>query len=100
MDWKGAFHIIDDVLGKINEAASIPGVNLIPYVATVGSAASVLRAGLEAGVDIADRALKVKEVFDKPGLPSKADLDALDAELEALEAEIDAPLPPKEEGEG
>ncbi len=96
--WSSAFSAIQTALGAISAAASIPGVNLIPYVSTVTAAANAISAGLNAAVNVAPYIAAVAKTFTG-GLPTDVDLAALDAKIADLEALGDAALPPKEDGE-
>lgn len=96
--WKQAFDVINLALGVISTAGNTPGVNLIPYVSTVAAAAGALKAGLNAAVNIAPYVEAITKTF-ADGLPTESDRAALDAKIAELEALIDAPLPPKEDGE-
>lgn len=98
VSWKGAFDVIQQALSVVAAAGSIPGVNLIPYVGTITAAAGALQAGINAGKNVAPYVEAIQETF-KGGLPSASKLSALDARIKELEARVDAPLPPKEEGE-
>lgn len=98
-DWKQAFEVINTALGVINTAGNTPGINLIPYVGTVSAAAGALQAALKAGVSIAPYVVAIKDTFMGGGLPSQDKLDALDAKIADLEKQVDAPLPPREDGE-
>ena len=96
--WQDAFSVIEKALGAIQGAANIPGINLLPYVSTVSSAATALQAGLHAAVDIAPYIVAISKTF-AGGLPSEAERKALAEKIKELEAEIDAPLPSPEDGE-
>lgn len=96
--WKRAFEVIQQALGVIHAAGSTPGVNLIPYVGVVASAAGALEAGLNAAVNIAPYVEAIKDTF-AGGLPSASKLDALNSKIKELEALVDAALPPREDGE-
>lgn len=97
-DWKHAFEVVTHALGIIHDAASTPGIDLIPYVGTVAAAAGALQAGLNAGIKIAPYVVAIKDTFTG-GLPTEAQRTALNAKIAELEALVGAPLPPKEEGE-
>ncbi len=97
-DWKQAFTVINQALGVISAAGSTPGINLIPYVSTVASGAALIQAGLNAAVNVAPYIAAISQTF-ADGLPTEAQRVALDAKIAELEAKVDAPLPPKEEGE-
>lgn len=96
--WQQAFAVINQALGVIATVGNTPGINLIPYVSTVASAANALQSGLNAAVNIAPYIAAIKDTFAN-GLPTEADRAALNAKIAELEAKVDAPLPPKEEGE-
>lgn len=96
--WKQAFDVIQMALGVITKAEATPGINLIPYVSTVGVAAGAIQAGLNAAVNVAPYIEAVAKTFTG-GLPTEAERAALDAKIAELEAKVDAPLPPKEDGE-
>lgn len=97
-DWKSVVDVISNALGMISSAASTPGINLIPYVNTVAVAASTLQAGLNAAVNVAPYIIAIKDTFSGT-LPTEAELAALRVKIAELEAIVDAPLPPKEDGE-
>lgn len=98
INWKQAFDAVQMALGVIAGASAIPGVNMIPYIGVVSTAAAAIKAGLNAGVNVAPY---VKDFIDtfKDGLPSQEQIDALHDRIKVLEAEVDAPLPPPEPGE-
>ncbi len=98
MDWKHAFEAVTGALSVISNAGNIPGVNLIPYIGTVTTAATALNAAMNAGVKIAPYIIAIKDTFSG-GLPDDAQLRSLDMKIEELEALVNAPLPPKEDGE-
>lgn len=97
-DWKAALDVITTALGIIKTAGNTPGINLIPYVGTVATAASVLQAGIQAGLNITPYITAISNTFFG-GLPTEAERAALDVKIAELEAKVDAPPPPKEEGE-
>lgn len=90
---------VDNVLGVLQSVANTPGVNIIPYVATASSAIGALRTAYSVGKNIVPYVTAIKDTFTGDGIPTQAQLDALDAKIAELEAQVDAPLPPKEEGE-
>lgn len=96
--WQQALSVISNALSVISAAGSTPGINLIPYVSTVAAAAGAINAGLNAAVNVAPYILAIKDTFSN-GLPTEAQRVALDAKIAELEAKVDAPLPPKEDGE-
>lgn len=89
---------VDNVLMTIKNIADMPGVNLIPYVSTASSVISIIHAAHEAGKAVTPYIEAVKKTFDGDK-PTDEELAALNAKIEELEAAVDAPLPPKEEGE-
>lgn len=97
-DWKDAFAVINTALGIIATAGQTPGINLIPFIGTIASAAGTLQAGLNAAVNVAPFIVAISDTF-KGGLPTEEQRLALDAKIAELEAKVDAALPPKEEGE-
>lgn len=96
--WQQALGVISNALGVISAAGSTPGLNLIPYVSTIAAAASAINAGLNAAVNVAPYIVAIKDTFSG-GLPTEAQRKALDDKIKELEAELNAPLPPKEDGE-
>lgn len=90
---------IDTVMGRIKALADIPGVNLIPYVSTLSSVIGTVHMAYNAGKNITPYIQAISDTFTKPDLPTESDMATLDAKIAELEAKIDAPLPPKEEGE-
>lgn len=98
IDWKHAFDVISNALSVISTAGSTPGINLIPYVSTVASAASLINTGLKTGVKVLPYVAAIKETFAN-GLPTEEKRVALDAKLVELRAIVQAPLPPPEDGE-
>lgn len=98
MNWKQAFNAVNTALGVIAGAGDIPGVNLIPYVSVVSSAAKAIKMGLNAAVNVAPYVEAVRETF-ADGLPTPEKLSALDAKIGELRALVNAPLPPREDGE-
>lgn len=97
-DWQSALSVITNALGVIKTAASAPGINLLPYVGTVATAAGALQTAIQTGIDVAPYITAISTTFSS-GLPSDADRAALDAKIAELEAKVDAPLPAKEDGE-
>lgn len=98
MNWKNAFDAVETALGVISSAGSTPGINLIPYVGVVSSAAGTLKLALDTGVKVAPYVVALKNTFSG-GLPTTAELAVLDAKIGELRAIVHAPLPPKEYGE-
>jgi len=97
-DWKQALEAVNIALGAISRFGSLPGVNMIPYIGVVTTAASALQAGLNAGINVAPYVIAIKDTFTGE-LPSASQIEALRTKIAELEARIDAPLPPREEGE-
>lgn len=96
--WKEAFEAISGALGAIASAGDIPGVNLIPYVGTVTTAAKLLQTALNTGVKVAPYIEAIKDTFSGD-LPTPEQIAALDAKIAELRAIVQADLPPKEDGE-
>lgn len=90
---------IDRAMSVVKTIADTPGVNLIPYVSTLSSVIGTVHMAYTAGKNIEPYIQAISDTFTKPGMPSEADMAALDAKIAELEAKIDAPIPPKEEGE-
>lgn len=97
-DWKKAFEVVNTALGVIAGAGDIPGVNLIPYVSVIASAAKAIQMGVNAGIKVAPYIEAIQETFSG-GLPTPEKLSALDARIKELEAAVYADLPPPDEGE-
>lgn len=99
MDLKEVLGIVSTSLGVINKLGSAPGVNLIPYVSTVASAAGALSMLIDAGQEFEPLAMKLKNTFktDAP-LPTAEEIAALDADTEAELTKLRT-MPPKEDGE-
>lgn len=97
-DWRQALGVISNALSVISAAGSTPGVNMIPYVTTIAAAATAINAGLNAAVNVAPYITAIRDTFSG-GLPTEAQRKSLDDKIKELEAQLDAPLPPKEEGE-
>ena len=97
-DWKKAFAVVNQALGVIASAGDIPGVNLIPYVSVISSAAKAIQVGVNAGVKVAPYIEAIRETF-AGGLPTPEKLSALDAKVKELEAIVYADLPPPDDGE-
>jgi hypothetical protein len=98
MDIKGLLDAVGTALGVIKSAADLPGVNLIPYVSTVSSVIGVAQIAISQGQNIANLVTDLKDTFSG-GLPTDAQLAALDARIAAARTKLHAPLPEKEEGE-
>lgn len=97
-DFKSLLSAVVTALGAIREAGNLPGVNLIPYVSMVASAAGLLQFAIEKGINVASDIAALGDTFSN-GLPSQDKIDALDARIATLRSKLHMPLPPKEEGE-
>jgi hypothetical protein len=97
-DLESILDAVNMALGAIKSAADLPGVNLIPYVSTVSSFIGLAQLALGQGQNIANLVTDLKDTFSG-GVPTQAQLDALDARIAAERAKLHAPLPPKEDGE-
>lgn len=89
---------IDSALGVIQTVASTPGINTLPYVNIVLSSVQALKAAETAGRNIAPYIEAIAYTFTG-GVPTQDQIDALDVKIKELDAAVDAPLPPKEDGE-
>ncbi len=89
---------INSALSVINTVANTPGINIIPYAATISSAISAIQTAESLAINIIPYVTAISDTFSG-GVPTQAQLDALDAKIAELEALVQAPLPPKEEGE-
>lgn len=98
MDWKRAFEVVNTALSAIAGAGDIPGVNLVPYVGVVASAAKAIQAGVNIGIKV-EPYIEAMAISFKDGLPSQEKLAALDIKIKELEALAYADLPPTEDGE-
>lgn len=98
VNWSAALDVVQKALSVVAGAGDIPGVNLLPYVSIIASAAKVIGAGISAGKDVAPYIAAMHDTFAH-GLPSQEKLTALDAQIKELEAIVYAPLPPADEGE-
>lgn len=98
MDTKELLAAVGSALGVIKGIANTPGINLIPYVSTVSSVIDVAQIALKQGQNIADLVTGLKSTFSG-GVPTQAQMDALDASIARKRAKLHAPPPPKEEGE-
>lgn len=96
--WKQAFEVVQRALSVVNKFGNLPLVNLIPYVSTITAAAGAVEAGINAGVRVAPYIEAIADTF-KDGLPSDEQHRALDERIAELEARVQAPLPPREDGE-
>lgn len=99
MDLKEVLGIVSTSLGVVQKIGQTPGVNLIPYVNVVSSAAGALHVLIDAGQEFAPLALKLKDTFKKDAPPpTEEEIAALDADTQAELDKLRA-LPPKEDGE-
>jgi hypothetical protein len=89
---------VNAALSVIKTVANTPGVNIIPYAATISSAISAIQLAESVGKNIIPYVTAISDTFSGT-VPTQADLDALDAKIADLEAQVQAPLPPKEDGE-
>lgn len=89
---------IDSALGVIQTVASTPGISTLPYVNIVLSSVQALKAAETAGRNIAPYIEAIADTFTG-GVPTQDQIDALDVKIKELDAVVDAPLPPKEDGE-
>lgn len=98
-DLNSVLDAVSSALRVIKTVADTPGLNIIPYVATASSAISALQMAVSVGQNIVPYVTAIRDTFSGDGVPSQAQLDSLDAKIAELEAKIQAPLPPKEDGE-
>jgi len=89
---------VDSMMTKVQSIASLPGVNLIPYVSTAASVIGAVHAAYTAGKAVEPYVTAIKNTFSGDQ-PSQADLDALNAQIAQLEAQVEQPLPAPDEGE-
>lgn len=89
---------VDTALTVIKTIAETPGVNMLPYAGLVSSAITAIQAAERLSINIAPYVIALKDTFSG-GVPSQADMDALDQKIALLNAEINAALPPAEPGE-
>lgn len=89
---------LNTALGAIKTAADLPGVDIIPYVSTVSSVISLAQLALSQGQNISNLVADLESTFSG-GLPTDAQLAALDARIAASRATLHAPLPAPEDGE-
>jgi hypothetical protein len=98
MDTEQVLDAIDTALNVIKTVANTPGVNVLPYAALVSSAVSAIQLGIGAGRNVLPYVEALKNTFSG-GVPTQADMDALDAKIKELEAQVQAAPPPADEGE-
>lgn len=89
---------VDKALGVIQEVASTPGINSLPYVNIILSSVQAIKAAESAGRDIAPYIEAIADTFTG-GVPTQDQIAALDVKIAELDAIVDAPLPPAEPGE-
>lgn len=89
---------VGTALNVIGGLAKTPGINLLPYVSTVSSVVDVAQAALTQGQNVASLVADLQSTF-AGGVPTDAQLAALDARIATARAALDAPLPPAEPGE-
>lgn len=89
---------VDTALGVIQQVASTPGLNSLPYVDIVLSSVRALKAAETAGRNIAPYITAIADTFTG-GIPTAEQIASLDAKIQELDAAVDAPLPPVEPGE-
>lgn len=97
-DLKQVLDAVNSALSVIKTVTNTPGVSAIPYVSTISAAISAIQAAESVGMNIVPYVTAISDTFSG-GTPTQAALDALDAKIAELEAQVQAPLPPKEEGE-
>jgi hypothetical protein len=98
IDWKKAFDVINMALTTVAGAGDIPGVNLIPYVSVVASAAKALQMGINAGIKVEPYIAAIYDTF-KNGMPTPEAVAALDIKVNELHAAVQETLPPREDDE-
>lgn len=92
--------VVNTVANTIKTAASLPGINMLPYANTIAGAIDLLQLAVQAGRDITPYVSAIKNTFgDGAKLPTDEELAALDAKIAALRAELQAPLPEKDPDE-
>jgi hypothetical protein len=96
--WEKAFGALQTALSAVSAAGSIPGVNLIPHVATIATAAGVIKQAIDIGVKVTPYIKAVVKTY-AGGIPTEPERLALDAKISELEAKVQEALPPKEAGE-
>lgn len=90
---------VDTAMGVLKTVIDTPGINLIPYVSTLSSVIGVTHAAYTAGKNITPYITAIHDTFSGDKIPSQDELTALDTKIAELEAKVQAPLPPKEDGE-
>lgn len=99
-DFATIMNSVDTALGVVQKFASVPGVNLIPYVSTISSVVSVGHALIAAGKEGVSLFQNMKTTFAATdGLPTDEAMAALDAQIATARAKLHAPMPPREDGE-
>lgn len=99
MDIREILEAVDLAMTKVKTIADLPGVNMLPYVSTLSGVIGATHAAYVAGKSIEPYVTAITDTFGKDGVPTESDMAALDAKIAELEAKVQAPLPPKEEGE-
>lgn len=89
---------VNTVLGVVKTISETPGINMLPYMTTVSSAVNMMLLASKKGVDILPYVTALKDTFGG-GVPTPEQLSALDSRIVELERRLNAPLPPKEDGE-
>lgn len=97
-DYKQLAAAVQQALGVITTVTSLPGVDLIPYVATVAKVVKYAQIAIDAGGKVAPYVEALTDSFSN-GLPSEAARAELDAKIEAMHAEIQGFKPVAEAGE-
>lgn len=98
LDWRKLLDSVNTALTVIKTVADTPGVNVLPYAALVSSAIGVIQLGIGAGLNVVPYVDALKETF-QGGVPTQAQMDALDAKIRELEDKVQAAPPPAEAGE-
>lgn len=98
IDWKRAFDVINMALTTVAGAGDIPGLNLIPYVSVISSAAKALEMGINAGMKVEPYIAAIYDTFEN-GMPTPEKVAALDAKINEIHDLVQAALPPREEDE-
>jgi hypothetical protein len=98
-DLQKALDAINLALGVVKTVASTPGINLLPYASTIAAAVGAMQTAVAAGVSIMPYVTAITDTFSGSAPPTEQELAALDAKIAELEAKVQAPLPPKEDGE-
>lgn len=89
---------VDKALSVVQQVASTPGINSLPYVNVILSSVQALKAAESAGRNIAPYITAIADTFSG-GVPTEQQINDLDAKIKELDAAVDAPLPATEAGE-